>query len=384
MTGRDRADPPDRAPGAASSGGAFQPECLTIGLGNDCNQACSYCYAEPRTSEEAPGPSWAIFLDAIRAAAEHVAAWSRKHGRPLVFGFQGAGEPFLDFARLETADEVVRQVAGRHRLRTHSFITSNGTLAPERYIWAATRFDRICLSVDGPPSVHDAARVYKVEGGCSSLRVRETAALLTRLGKRPVARVTVTRENEASIDEIVDYLFGALGLREVQMEPVYLKKHMEPDPERFVDGLLRGRRIARHKNAKLRYSGYRPTETHGPYCNTEKRVLFLTRRATASACLLRERAGAESQLTLGAYRPDTARFELDQEKVARVEAAVRTLAPACVACPIRQHCTRGCPDVCYLERGGSGLLVTESLRCRINRLLAAKARSPGTRGWDGT
>ena len=48
---------------------SFAPECLTIGLGKDCNLDCSYCYAKAR-----PGKTTALldqteFLVAIRAGS---------------------------------------------------------------------------------------------------------------------------------------------------------------------------------------------------------------------------------------------------------------------------------------------------------------------------
>ena len=344
----------------------FEPECLTIGLGNNCNLDCTYCYGRIDSGTKKPRLEPRPFLAAIAAATELVSRYCAHSGRPLTFGFQGMGEPFADPWLLEQADDTVRDVAARHHLPLSSFITSNGTMPADTYRWAATRFDRICLSVDGPPRLHDRAR--RDSGGHpTSTKVLETVDLLKSLGKTPACRVTVTSENVASMFEIATFLFVELGLTDVQFEPVYRHSDLSPEPEAFVHGLFGAREIARRHGGKAGYSGYRPDEEHGPYCQTLRQVLFVTRNGTASACLFREGEASDSPFGIGA--PADERFAIDQERIDAFEARVAQLPEGCTACAIRHHCTRGCPDHCPSDSAIERQDITTSLGCRINRLL---------------
>jgi pyruvate formate-lyase activating enzyme-like uncharacterized protein len=346
--------------------GSFEPECLTIGLGNDCNLDCTYCYGKHGSGVKKPMLEPRPFLDAIAAAAERVSRTCAHSGRHLTFGFQGMGEPFADPSLLEKADDTVRAVAARHHLPVYSYITSNGTMPTKGYRWAAERFDRICLSIDGPPRLHDLAR-RDSHGQATCAKVLETVALLRSRGKPPACRVTVTSENVEGMAEMAAFFFAELGVSDVQFEPVYRHSSLRPEPEEFVRGLIGAREIARRHGGKAGYAGYRPHEAHGPYCQTLRHVLFITRNGTASACLFREGELSNSPITIGAPAGDV--FVIDQERIDAFETRVAQLPEVCAACAIRNHCTRGCPDHCPLDNAIERQDITASLGCRINRLL---------------
>ena len=362
---------------SASPIAGFAPECLTIGLGKDCNLDCSYCYAKVRPGQATPLLDKPEFLAAIRAGAELVARTCQRQGRRLSFGFQGAGEPFWDFDRLVAADEAVRAIAASHGLPVFSYITSNRTMGEDPYRWAAQRFDRICLSVDGPPRLHDLARRFR-NGAPTSGKVRDTVELLKALGKPPACRVTVTRDNVDGMLEVARFLFVDLGLADVQFEPVFSHPEQYPDPESFVRGLVGARGLARRCGGVAFYSGLRPGEAHGPYCQTTRHVLFVTGNGTASACLFHECETSDSPFCVGAYSPKDGVFAIAQRRIDEIEAAVARLPDVCENCAIRDHCVRGCPDFCPLDSACKERDVTQTLRCRINRLLHAAEQGRGS------
>jgi uncharacterized protein len=353
---------------------AFEPECLTIGLGNACNLDCTYCYAKVRPAHETPPLHLPAFLAAVQAGAELVGRTCARKRQRMFFGFQGAGEPFLDFDLLARVDEAVRAVATRHVLPVFSYITSNGTMGEAPYRWAAERFDRICLSIDGPPRLHDLARRFR-DGEPTSALVGEAVTLLKALGKPPACRVTVTRNNVDGMAEMAGFLFIDLGLTDVQFEPVYSHPDLHPDPKKFVQGLHAARAIARSRAGAVVYSGYRPGEKHGPYCQTSRRVLFVTRNGTASACLFQESEESASRFAIGTHSRKTGAFAIAQSRIDAIEAAVARLPDACQACAIQDHCVRGCPDLCPLDPAHQAQDVTRTLSCRINRLLYAEEQA---------
>jgi pyruvate formate-lyase activating enzyme-like uncharacterized protein len=169
-----------------------------------------------------------------------------------------------------------------------------------------------------------------------------------------------------------------LGLTEVQFEPVYSHADQYPDPEKFAQGLLAARSLARSRGGVAFYSGLRPGEIHGPYCQTLRHVLFVTGNGTASACLFRECEASDSPFVVGAHSPKDDVFAIAQQRIDEIEAAVARLPEACKTCAVRDHCVRGCPDFCPLDVACKERDVTQTLRCRINRLLHAAEQGEGS------
>jgi radical SAM protein with 4Fe4S-binding SPASM domain len=345
----------------------FEPECLTIALGNECNLRCAYCYGRPSDAPRARCDR-GTFLAAIESAAQLVARACVRKGRPLTFGFQGYGEPLLDRGLLAQADDKVRSVAAQSGLTTFSFVTSNGTADRACTRWAAERFDRFCLSLDGPAHVHDLARRYR-DGRPTFSAVRAAVDEVKRAGKLPACRVTVTRQNVAAMAEVAEFLIRKVGLREIQLEPVFRHADLRPDAEDFVRGLLEAQAVASEMGASSLYAGYRPDETHGPFCQPLRHVLYLTPQGLASACLFREGESPSSRFTLGGFSAEG--FRLDQEHIDAFTSAAECLPEECTACPVRRHCNRGCPDYCAMDGDPAQPSVRATLGCQINRLLHA-------------
>lgn len=353
---------------------AYSPECLSVSLGGKCNLRCAYCYNEDHGESEGGGDE-AAFLGAAAAAARLVAAACRRRGLPLSFGFQGGGEPLSAFERLAAAYAVCREAAAAQSIGSFSFITTNGASEPEKLEWLAERFDRICLSVDGPPAAQDRQRVFPSGRGTSDLVARAMRVLAGK-GIVPECRVTVTSLNDREIPEAVEFLVKEFGVSTIRIEPAYSlsKKDLRPDPEAFCEGYAASLALAARLGARASYSGFRPGEAHRTYCSAEKRVLFLTSRGTASQCMFREAEDPDSVFSIGSVAPRDGEFRLDQAKAAALRSRIDAAAASCGGCGAAGHCCLGCPDHCAVASGDHGSM-RDSIRCRINRILA---RSPGT------
>jgi pyruvate formate-lyase activating enzyme-like uncharacterized protein len=180
--------------------------------------------------------------------------------------------------------------------------------------------------------------------------------------------------------EMASFLLIELGLTDVQFEPVYSHPELYPEPEKFAHGLLAARAMARSRNGVAFYSGYRPGEAHGPYCQTSRRVLFVTGNGAASACLFRECETSDSPFFVGAHSPKGDVLAIVQQRIDEIETAVARLPEPCNACAVRDHCVRGCPDFCPIDVACKERDVTQTPRCRINRLLHAAERRGGSTG----
>ena len=356
-------------------GDIFKPECLTVSLGNECNLGCSYCYAESsvKVCKTIPDDE---YNSVISQSAQIVAENCINLDIPLYLGFQGGGEPLVHFEELQKIFYKVLDTAKNYNLKLFSYLASNGTLEPEKYLWLAENFSQLCISVDGPEYIHDRHRKFK-NGGPVFQKVKKTVKILYDAGKRPVCRVTVTDKNVSDLPESVRYLVSELGFMVINIEPVYSiykTGSLAPDPDLFADKLLEAQKIASDLGCRMLYTGYRSFEIHGAYCNSNKNVLFITPNGTASICLFHDNEQEKNYFTIGGLSGETGKFGFDYEKIALLQNYINRVPEECLECEIKDHCTRGCPDICHLKMNNSEnkISIRESLRCRINRALYLK------------
>ncbi|MFZ5516591.1 MAG: hypothetical protein ACOY90_08115 [Candidatus Zhuqueibacterota bacterium] len=239
-----------------------------------------------------------------------------------------------------------------------------------KYSWIANHFDRICLSLDGDRNAHDFQRRH-TSGTGTYPSVMAALRILSENRKIPVIRITVTRHNAHLLAPIMTHFIDDLGLREFQVEPVYrlsVGNALYPEPDIFVFNFLRAKKIVSRAGGMINYSGYRSNQQHGPYCNFFKNVLFIGRRGIASACLFKDDEAIESLFAIGHYDVEANRFLINTNKVRDLECSAHKLYLECVRCEVQDSCVRGCPDLCRLSHEAA-YPVTQSLRCRINRLL---------------
>jgi uncharacterized protein len=357
----------------------FLPECLTVSLGSECNLNCVYCYKHNNQNNQ--GKSGKILLDedylvrAISAAALTVIENCLKSGRTFFFGFQGEGEPFAEPGILKKVYNKIVKIAADNNINNFSFITTNGTFNEEHYIWASMHFDRICLSIDGPPDIHDMHRPFK-SGQPSFCTVKNTLDILRQYrSDNIVCRSTITRYNVNRQESIIRFLVKDLKIKHVQFEPVYnfsQNDDLYPDPAIFAAHFIRASKAAQSLGAELIYSGFADKEFSLPYCNINKRVLFLTPSGKATACMFRENEPDESIYTIGYYNERKDKFILNEKRIQEFIKYLRVVQSLCAHCSIRQHCVKGCPDVCLIDRQlkpGNGTDIENSLRCRINKII---------------
>ena len=93
-------------------------------------------------------------------------------------------------------------------------------MSERRAQWLASTFDRIGLSCDGTPALHDQQRPTR-SGRGSWLQVCRTGQALRRAGADFDLRVTVTRNGIEPLPATVRHLFEAFGARLLRVEPVY-------------------------------------------------------------------------------------------------------------------------------------------------------------------
>ena len=367
----------------ASLNEPFAPLCLTLYLNNTCNLACAYCYARPQAKSTAR-----LSLEAIRSAAQLVAANCAEQGVRMTVVFHGGGEPSLPLARLQQALALVEGVAQAHGVGLFRYIATNGVMPAENAAWLAQHFDLIGLSCDGPPDIQARQRPLRT-GESSTPWVERTARLVRQAGKPLHVRLTLTpatfqRQPAPDLQaEIAAYLCAQLRPQEIHAEPVYTPRLGEAQagsqPEQaapgiqaaeFVQAFLQARQVARAAGVRWSNSGSRPAELHGAYCHVFRQVLNLIPGGQATACFRLSRPAELHPLDMQIGSLSNERYTLDPARVQALRQRLNRLPEPCQTCFNQFHCTHGCPDHCLAEAAIDQL---PEFRCQVSQLLALAA-----------
>ena len=353
----------------------FRPECLTLYMNNECNLGCVYCQTDP-----SPGLATRLELEIITATAEVVAENCRRKGRPLYGVFHGGGEPTLHRKRVESALDLLDEVASTCGVELFRYVATNGVMSEGKATWLARHFDLIGLSCDGPADIQNSQRPRR-NGRATSHIVERTAHILREEGCRFHVRTTITGATLHRQAEIADYICQRFSPEEIHFEPVYHSRRTDAATElnthqagEFVTHFLKAREIAREQGILLMSSGSRPDSIHGPYCHVFRDTLNLVPGGVATACFEVTDAVQvkEKGVTIGAMNRETGCFEIDHSRVQELRRRLGVIPANCAGCFNRYHCVRECPDRCPLDdntRFGDGT-PEPGFRCRVQKALA--------------
>lgn len=182
-----------------------------------CNLDCEYCFflskemlypgSRFRMAEEMQETYVRQLLEAHPAESEVVMAW--QGGEPTMMG--------LDFFR--RAIELQARYKRPHQ-QVLNTLQTNGTLLDDE--WGAFLKENdflVGISIDGPPSMHDAYRVDK-GGKPTSHRVLKGLDVLKRHGVEWNVLTTVNAANGDHGGEVYRYLRDELGASFIQLIPI--------------------------------------------------------------------------------------------------------------------------------------------------------------------
>lgn len=185
---------------------------LCLNVIHDCNLRCSYCYGRGG-QYGTPGASMS-YSTAVRAFEYLLAQLpAERRGGICFFG----GEPLLRWDLLQKIIPYIRQREAEERKSIRLSITTNGTLlTAERISFLHQHGVVLMLSLDGPPHIHDRARVFP-NGNGSYKVVSQNIGELVRSGVSFSTRATLDADEPHLADAIQHLL--SVGSRSVHAEP---------------------------------------------------------------------------------------------------------------------------------------------------------------------
>ncbi len=125
---------------------------FALSLTHRCNLQCKYCYGGVATPRD-------MTLDIARQCVDF-AFTITPNEELLEFSFFG-GEPLLCFERIKQVTEYIRVIQSKHQGAVRLSMTSNGTrLDTETVNFLSDNNIDLCISIDGPASVHNMNRRF--------------------------------------------------------------------------------------------------------------------------------------------------------------------------------------------------------------------------------
>lgn len=168
---------------------------ITLHLTDNCNLACSYCYAKP-------GQAVLPVATAVNAIEE----CAQEDNCGIIFF---GGEPLLHKDKI---NRIIEWCESEHPDQYHFKITTNGLLLDENdFDFALKHKLHIALSHDGIKKAHDLFRVDSQGKGSFDLLLPKLQLLLAKLPYSPVM-MTINPQNVEYYAESVEW-FQSLGVQ---------------------------------------------------------------------------------------------------------------------------------------------------------------------------
>ncbi len=361
--------PPSPKPTITSD--VFMPTSVTLFTTSDCGLRCTYCYASAGVTARVM--EFPIAKAAIDFIIENAVVINKKF---VNVSFHGGGEPLYGTSGFLVRDIVAyaKDVATARELKVSFSCATNGVLSVHQLAWATENFNRISLSVDGPPDIQDAQRPLKT-GRKSSPFVERTLAFLEEHKINYGIRATITRLSVGRLTEIVEYLHRVAPSASVHLEPLFSCGRCvttgaeAPDPGVFVEAFLNARVCAKMLGVELYNSGAAIDRCDEYFCGAARGNFCVTPWGDVTSCYevslpTDERA---SIFFFGAYDQWSQTFRFNEERLAQLRERRVSNIPACDDCFMKYACAGDCPAKSATMTGS----LIGGFRCTENRTLGA-------------
>jgi uncharacterized protein len=195
---------------------------LILYISSNCNMACRYCFE--RGSADKGLRSLALSPE---MACKVVDLFFARFPRIRFIKFFG-GEPLL-------YPKVIEQVCAHAETLYRSsciacmpefIVVTNGTIMDERIADFLVRYDvHVVFSLDGPPPVNDAARIYPNGAGSAERVIKNLRYLQKKTkGKQPesinAAYSSIHERTGLTVSGLLKYISDDLGIRDSHIVPV--------------------------------------------------------------------------------------------------------------------------------------------------------------------
>ena len=364
---------------------------ISFFLTTKCNLCCRYCY---NAKERNAISEQTIPLEIAMAGID----WYFENNESRHIRFYGPGEPTQEFEKMK----AITSYAKSHKNggeRVTAEIQTNGVFTKEIREWVLNNFNIVWMSFDGMRDIQDYNRplnpLYKTifENKSSGEVLEENVKwLISNKGNRNImvgARVTITEKNVEKQKEMIEY-FYSLGIRYVWTNPLFYSVGKRPvcdDPEKmanyhfdmdkYISYYLEAYKYA--KTMGMFWGSFLTINFDGesPYhcrCCTPLEAPHFTPDGYISACdmvVLGSEAYHMDKFIVGKWNSSQKCFELDKEKIKKLNERKSTNISHCKSCPAMLHCGGYCLGEIVNESGrldGQNLIKCMAVRKLLKEL----------------
>ncbi len=348
---------------------------LYLVIAQDCNLACSYCYAQG--GDFGRGASL-MKPETMRAAFDRLLPLA---GKTLAVSFFG-GEPLLNFELMKEAVAYGRQLAAQRDVSLVYCLTTNGTLLDdERLAFLKAHLRHIAVSLDGGAAVTNAGRRFKDGGGDVHGTVLANIRRLRKAGIPFALRGTVMEQHAAGLEDAAHHLDG-LGAVSLRIAPAAMATEWRGEALRaWMAGYGRLNRASLESilageepvvaNELCKVAAHRLLgERHLYPCAAGAGVLAVATDGSVYPC--------DHFIGADAFRMDSV-HDHDFPSMAFREVAARLKdnavdrRPKCAGCDVRYDCGGECPAQSLLRRGD--IAEPSASHCALTKKIARETVS---------
>jgi uncharacterized protein len=350
--------------------GEFAPTHVTLFLTDACNLRCIYCYA---CGGDSPMPVQ-IPVEAARAGVDLVAENAlRKNMSTFSVGFHGAGEPTVAWKLYKELIKYARHKGDEIGLQVSCSTCTNGVMPPEHAQWIAENTQTATVSVDGLPYYHDLQRPRR-SGKGSFEDVRRTLKIFDENGFFYAIRATITEHNVHTMGEMVEFFDDNFNVGDLQFDPLIYSGRCQttgckaPSDDVYVQEYIRAYEIARSRNRLVGFSCLSFTSLKTFYCCAVSDGFTVTHDGYVTACF--EACGPDRPFAdvflYGNYDFDQHTFNLNLDKLKRLQQRHVYNLPFCQDCFCKYMCSGDCP----IHSMKMGYNMERGARCEITQMVA--------------
>jgi uncharacterized protein len=344
---------------------------VVIILSQQCNLACTYCYAKESRS------SAILSKEKLMTVINYILSGCNKSTKN--FSFIGGGEPTLTWDLLEWAINYINNFK-RQDQKTSISIATNGTLLTDAKIdFLRKNNAHIQFSFDILPDIQNTQRCFSNNKMNSFDIVNET---IKKLKNREVShsfRSTITKKNVGFMNDMVLFVTeNYKNIKRIQMEQVTDANDNDFEfYDLFISNFFKARKTGKQEGIDVYNSisnsanRLKKRFCNGEFCITPTGNIVLCHRVSSEN---------EKNFDLYHYGNITGKIFIDNNKLKKIMARGTVKRDDCEICFAKWHCAGGCNAEQYLLSEQQQLFKCKFTKRIITNILEEKLCEEFPRG----
>ncbi len=349
--------------------GEFKPTHVTLFPTDACNLRCIYCYAR---GGDSPVPA-TIPVAAAKAGIDYVANNAKDLGMEYFsVGFHGAGEPTVAWKKFVELVDYAHDKADSMDMIASITTCTNGIMPAEHAHWLSTNTSAATVSSDGLAEFQDRQRP-KVNGQGSFADLMQTLKIFDENDFFYAIRATITEDSVGSMAEMVEFFDENCKAGDLQFDPlIFTGRCHETDCRGPLDDIylkeyIRAYETARKRNRMVGFSCLSFTSLKSFYCCAVADGFTVTHDGYVTSCF--EACAPDRPFgdvfIYGKYNEKTDSFDLDLDKLRKLQTRNVYNLPYCKDCFCKYMCAGDCPI--HSLKAGCGL--GRGTRCYLTQAI---------------